>query len=355
MKARTLSLLVMSLFVAGVYAQEIIIKPTDKGFQPFSRVPKSSSSSTGTPSQLLASATSRFRDRNPRKRALTDLQKFEDGSLFVGSMLAPLVIEGPLGVVAAAVMGGVLFFSHSRSSILDPVDIYNAIYGDIQTQIQQTINADATSKLTSSLFTLTSNLNNVMVGYLSQLGMPATNLASTLQAMANGTVPIPTVSSEIVESKMSEMQGILSGNTDWFDQGNVGMPSSSRPNFIFTNAQGVSAGGSNMCLHTKGHNIADGSEVVVDKDCDLNVVDDKLVTIDASTNRLYFRTSQGDKCMAYQSKDGKGFEGNSLALYSLSSPQCSQTTGHVITLKQIPISSQTSELMWAFFDGPVLI
>ena len=78
--------------------------------------------------------------------------------------------------------------------------------------------------------------------------------------------------------------------------------------------------GPKYCLHTKNFNLADGTDVVVDTQCNLNSLDDKLWGI-AKNGQIILRTNVGDKCIAYNSKNGERY-GKHLAIFDINSKQC---------------------------------
>ena len=81
--------------------------------------------------------------------------------------------------------------------------------------------------------------------------------------------------------------------------------------------------GAKYCLHTKNFNLADGSDLAVDTQCNLNSMDDKLWGI-APNGQLVLRTNNGDKCVAYNSKNGDDHSKH-LAIFDINSKQCASS------------------------------
>ena len=78
--------------------------------------------------------------------------------------------------------------------------------------------------------------------------------------------------------------------------------------------------GPKYCLHTKNFNMVDGTDLVVDTKCNLNSLDDKLWGI-APNGQIVLRTNNGDRCVAYNSRNGERY-GKHLAIFDINSKQC---------------------------------
>ena len=98
----------------------------------------------------------------------------------------------------------------------------------------------------------------------------------------------------------------------------------------------------------KGASAIEGTEVLLDFQCDYEAYSDKVWAIDATNgNRLVFISETGSQfCLAYNSPDGKDLR-SALAIFSLSSTQCQ--SGSVISLQQ------NSDASWSIFDGTNMI
>lgn len=293
------------------------VQPNPSSFKPFVTTPKDT-----------------FSGASPNNLAPVTLS----GTFACVSAAASLFIAGPFGAVAAGALEGVAVYFGTKAKALSPADIYQQIFGSIQEQINQALNSQRTSTLTSRLATLSSNVNDEMVTYLSLLGI-SRNANETLKQMKSGSVPIPSVIASQVDLHMKSVDSILSSSPDWFSfTGQLDMKSA----FALVNVVGNNP---KWCLHTENHNVAAGSLVVVSDDCDLNSPDDKMFVVEEGSDRILLRGSTGDYCMAYHSESGTGFENNAVAIYPFSHAQCTQKTA-VITVKQ-----SASDESWSLFDG----
>jgi hypothetical protein len=117
----------------------------------------------------------------------------------IASVIATLIIVEPWGIAAAVLLQGIAIFFQPTPP--NPDQIYQAIYGRIQNQINTAINNKDVSRLVSTLQTLSQNVNDQTVSYLAQLGITG-NTQQTLQGMAQGTIGIPFVTAGQVDGSM---------------------------------------------------------------------------------------------------------------------------------------------------------
>ena len=175
--------------------------------------------------------------------------------------------------------------------------------------------------------------------------------------MVNGSITIPFVTRTQVDVEMKMMDALLSAPNEWFTP----VPQSSLSNNTILSSFVLAEDGG-ICLHTSHFNIADGSNLIVDHQCNLNSLDDKMFALVHPNNRLILRTNTGDKCVTYNSKDGKNV-GASLAVFDMNSEQCRQ--GRPISLKRVayaPMKNSSTLLpsrapreSWSLFDGDSLL
>ena len=222
------------------------------------------------------------------------------------SLYVPALLNG---------VGAAFFFPITPT----PEELYNKIWGYVQDQISSTVMFKSKAQLVLSLISLTKNLNQQVVGYLVELQLLNQTPESLFQLIYtnNGTL---NATRDSVDVSMKAIDTILASSFDWYNPITINQH---RPStFILGSAlKGV-------CLHTREFNIIDGTEVLVDNECDLNNLADKSWSLD-SRNRLLLRTTQGLKCLAYNGKSGTNLKRH-LAIFGIESFQCAK--GRLITL-----------------------
>ena len=264
--------------------------------------------------------------------------KVSVATINIASVLTPLVLFEPWAAAASFLLQGIaLAFKPTPPN---PDQIYQAIYGRIQNQINTAINNKDVSEMVNNLQALSVTLNDQTVAYLALLGINE-NTQQTLRNMAAGTAQIPFVTAEQVDTEMHSVHTILSAPTGWYyppPQNNASL------SFVLT---GVAGMGDHLCLHTRDFNIADGTDLIVDDQCNMNSLDDKMFGI-APGSELIMRTNSGDKCIAYNSKKGDDM-GKHLAIFSTSSKQCESSNPHIVKLRQ------AADKTWSLYDGDSML
>lgn len=225
-----------------------------------------------------------------------------------------------------------------------PEEVFSKIWGYIQTQTNDAIVSKDKAKLTQDLATLTVNLNHEVVGYLAQLQILDQTPAS-LAAVLNARGGFLSVPPDSVDLAMKGVDTMLSSSLIWYST----LPLDVENPDVFVLAS-TSLG---TCLHSKQSKIVDGTELVMDNQCDLNILADKMFSL-GPDNRLIMRTSLGLKCVAYSSKRGDNVKKH-LAIFDIKSSACQlgrpitvhRATNGVLSmfdgLSQICVNSKTGE------------
>ena len=289
-----------------------------------------------------------------KKAPLITGEEAAQGVLIVASVIAAFVIPEPFGMAIAVLLQGIAMLFAPRPP--SPDQIYQEIYGRyvlqiyldhkfrvsylctycrIQNQINTVLNNHDVSKMVSNLQTLSQNINDQTLAYLAQMGITK-NTQTTLHGMASGTVPIPFITSVQVDQQMKMMDATLGAPNNWYTT--ISQPMAANSAFVLANVPGL---GANRCLHTMNFNLADGTDLVVDENCNLNSLDDKLFAV-GPENKLIFRSNNGDKCITFNSGDGND-ESHHLAIFDINSNQC-KSSSHVMKLLK------TQRDTWAIYD-----
>ena len=252
------------------------------------------------------------------------------------STIFPTYMSGMSGFLFSSVIGLGGFSYALRNSYEEPQTAYQLLWGKIETHINNRINSESSAKLRDQLRTLSISLQDHLDGYMAELGASSPSQMVELKDGFN-------ISATTVDSYMKSIDNLLSASTQFSSFTPV---DSANPEYFVL----VDAGmlGKKRCLHTASAKIDDGALVVLDEECDLNSLSDKLWSLDA-TERLVLRTAAGDKCLSYVTKTWSLSSSlkNPIAVYDLNTKQCSK--GRAIKLKQRP------DFTWSLYDGSRMI
>ena len=268
---------------------------------------------------------------------LETTNRVKDGGIVAGATIAstvlPMFMSLAGGFFVGAVLGLAAFSYATRESWDDPVAAYAKIWGKVEKQIAGNINSKAVAVMTERLRTLSINVHDQNYAYMAELGV------ATKQDMINNPVG-PLVMGTTVDKYMKSLDNLLTASNDWAKYTPI---DPQNPEYsIFLNAGKF---GEKKCLHTKGNKIEDGTVVVVDEQCELHNLADKLWSIDVQ-NRLILRTTLGDKCLSFRTKRFRKSLKQPIAIYSLDSKQC--TEGRNIKIKLV-------DNQYSLFDGSRMI
>ena len=261
-------------------------------------------------------------------------------AIMLSSNIAGFALSAAKMVVAAGILGGVAF---GISKIIFPSqqmpnadNVYQSLYGRIGNQIEKAINAKGTARLVSNLKTLTNSINNQMTAYLSDMNIIGTDTETLRKKMiaSGGSISIAPYQ---VDSSMSAINLALSSSLDWYQKPQLNPQNP--PVFALTNALGI---GANRCLRTKDSNLQDGTDIIVDDQCNMASLDDKMFTIGDNLQAVML-TNVGTKCLAYNSRDGNDLSRH-ISIYDINSKQC-KNSQHPISFKM------TQRGNWAIYDG----
>ena len=230
----------------------------------------------------------------------------------IASAMAPLLFigpfAGPFGLVISGILASAVLIFATRNN-LNPDEMYQKIWGKIEIQINGAINAKAAAQMKDRLNTLSHNVHDQSVAYLSAMG-----ISNTADIITN---PNPSLTANQVDLMMRPFDDILSASNGWYST----TPANLQNPDAFVLAKTDLDKGERRCLHTRKHVIDDGTELVVDSECKMDSLDDKMFAIEDGTQRLLMRTERGVKCVTYNDKKGTNLRKH-MAIFDIHSRQC---------------------------------
>lgn len=298
--------LMVGLLAISTEVNNTDVNAADMGYSPFSILGENSSNDKNI--IAIASLAS----------AYASLVLIEPCALILGvsaaSSAPALLVSAISGILASA-----MIVYASRNNI-HPDALYQKVWGKIETQVNTAINSKYTSTLKDHLATLSQNLHDESTSYLAQIGV--TNVTDMIR-QGNGHI----VSPKNVDLGMKAIDDILSASNSWISAQRVNYQNPDA--FVLVNAQDS---GVSRCLHTRNSLIVDGTDLVVDSQCNMNSLDGKLFAID-NNGSLILRTSFGDKCVTFKRSFWSRSYNYPLAIFPIGSKHC--ISGKRIKLQQI--------------------
>jgi hypothetical protein len=249
--------------------------------------------------------------------------KGDKGVIWTGSIasaLAPVVligtVSGPVGMLISGILASAVLIYATRNNV-NADQMYKQVWGKIEIQVNGAINAKAAAQMKDRLNTLSHNVHDQSIAYLSLMGITNTKDFAT--------APPPLITAHQVDIMMQPFDDILSASNGWYST----TPVDPKNPDAFVLASSGSSG--KRCLHTRDFNLDAGTVLVVDSECKMSSVSDKMFAVEDGTERLLMRTERGVMCAAYS--DRKGTNRNKpLAIFSIFSRQCVE--GRKILLKR---------------------
>ena len=240
-----------------------------KGFRPFIPVDGASHPPPKAPAAPVTT--------NKRKRSddLISTQPVQD-ILFIGSILVPILMANPVGFAISAFLSGTMFFgpqiagSHGPA-ILTPDQIFAEIFGKIEAQIDASIDQKFKSVMISQINGLGEEINRSLNQYFSRFGI-TTDTQGTMDSVRTGKTEPPIVTADEVSFDIAAIDTALRDNQVWYLPVPAGATVPKKPDdmistfFILANPQKI--GAPSWCLHTEKFNTVDGTELLLDNQCD---------------------------------------------------------------------------------------